>query len=517
MAADDKKQRCSGYDLAAGCEDFSTERGHGRGEWLPRGDGVNAKNSGCFLVVATVFGELVAEGADADLEEFGGLGAVAVCALEGFEDGAFFEFVEWHDLGIRSGSRGSGFLNNWSRLGGSNGRWRGETHEFGANGHALLGEDGGAFDDILEFAHIAGPIVGEQSSYAAFRKSAAFDAVFLGKTLEKMIGEDFDIPRALAERGDLDGENIEAVVEILAKFAFLNRFEQVAVRGGKDADIDFDGFISPDAFEFPLLEDAEELGLEGEGDLTDLVEQNRAAIRQLEAAIPLVGRAGEGAFFVAEEFAFDERLGNGGAIDLDERLVGTLAVEENLVGHKLFARSIFTADHDRGIRPADTVDEIFQAGDGGAASNDLAAGDAFAIKKIRDANRALELGRLLENEVDLRHRKRLGKVIESPQPHALHDGFDRPVGSDHYHKGFVVIVGDALDEDPPVAIGQFHVEEDEIKRIGCEALFGLRNRPRRGDGIPLAPQSLLEGFANNRGVINNQYAVKSHQVLAGGR
>ena len=78
-------------------------------------------------------------------------------------------------------------------------------------------------------------------------------------------------------------------------------------------------------------------------------------------------------------------------------------------------------------------------------------------------------------------------------------------------------MGDALDEDPPVAIGQFHVEEDEIKRIGREALFGLRNRPRRGNGIPLAPQSLLEGFANNRGVINNQYAVKSHQVLAGGR
>ena len=163
------------------------------------------------------------------------------------------------------------------------------------------------------------------------------------------------------------------------------------------------------------------------------------------------------------------------------------------------------------------MDEVFQAGDGWAASNDLAAGDAFAIKKIRDANRALELGRLLKNEVDLRHRKRLGKVIESPQPHALHDGFDRPVGSDHHHKRFVVIVGDALDEHPPVAIGQFHVEEDEIKRIGCEALFGLRNRPGRGNGIPLAPQSLLEGFANNRGVINNQYAVKSHQVLAGGR
>ena len=37
VAADDKKQRHGGYDLAAGCEDFSTEREHGRGDWIPRG------------------------------------------------------------------------------------------------------------------------------------------------------------------------------------------------------------------------------------------------------------------------------------------------------------------------------------------------------------------------------------------------------------------------------------------------------------------------------------------------
>ena len=37
VASDDKKQRNGGYDLAAGCEDFSTERGHGRGDWLPPG------------------------------------------------------------------------------------------------------------------------------------------------------------------------------------------------------------------------------------------------------------------------------------------------------------------------------------------------------------------------------------------------------------------------------------------------------------------------------------------------
>ena len=35
VASNDKKQRNGGYDLAAGCENFSTERGHGGGDWLP--------------------------------------------------------------------------------------------------------------------------------------------------------------------------------------------------------------------------------------------------------------------------------------------------------------------------------------------------------------------------------------------------------------------------------------------------------------------------------------------------
>lgn len=103
VASDDKKQRNGGYDLAAGCEDFSTECGHGRGDWSAQGDDVKSKKSGRFLAVAPVFGEFVAEGADADLEEFRSLGAVAVCAIEGFENGSLFEFVKGHDLRIRGG------------------------------------------------------------------------------------------------------------------------------------------------------------------------------------------------------------------------------------------------------------------------------------------------------------------------------------------------------------------------------------------------------------------------------
>jgi hypothetical protein len=43
VASDNKKQRHGGYDLAAGCDDFSTEREHGRRDWIPRGVKSNSK------------------------------------------------------------------------------------------------------------------------------------------------------------------------------------------------------------------------------------------------------------------------------------------------------------------------------------------------------------------------------------------------------------------------------------------------------------------------------------------
>jgi hypothetical protein len=50
------------------------------------------------------------------------------------------------------------------------------------------------------------------------------------------------------------------------------------------------------ALELLLLQDAQELGLEFERDVADLVEEDRAAVRQFEAAEALGDGAGEGPF-----------------------------------------------------------------------------------------------------------------------------------------------------------------------------------------------------------------------------
>ena len=66
---------------------------------------------------------------------------------------------------------------------------------------------------------------------------------------------------AIAERREMNGEDVESVVKILAEGFFLNRFQQVAVGGGDDADIDPHRGVAPDAFEFMRLQNVQQLGL----------------------------------------------------------------------------------------------------------------------------------------------------------------------------------------------------------------------------------------------------------------
>ena len=74
-----------------------------------------------------------------------------------------------------------------------------------------------------------------------------------------------------------------------------------------------------DALELALLQHAQELRLQVERHVADLVEEERAAVGQLEAAARSRDRAGEGALLVAEELALEQLARDRGAVDRDER------------------------------------------------------------------------------------------------------------------------------------------------------------------------------------------------------
>ena len=128
--------------------------------------------------------------------------------------------------------------------------------------------------------------------------------------------------RPFAQRRDVDADDVQPVEEVLAELARCHGLLERLVGGGDDAHIHLDGLVAADALERAGLQHAQDLGLRGGGHVADLVEEERAAVALLEFADALEGGAGEGAAFVAEQFAFEQLLGDGGAVDGQERLFG---------------------------------------------------------------------------------------------------------------------------------------------------------------------------------------------------
>src|ERR1044071_5097317 len=102
--------------------------------------------------------------------------------------------------------------------------------------------------------------------------------------------------------GRMDGGVVEAIVEVLAELFFFHRPFQVPVRGGDDADVDGQVFLSAaDALDGFFLEHTQQFGLGAGADVADFVQENGASVGLLESADAAVVGAGEGAGFVAEQ------------------------------------------------------------------------------------------------------------------------------------------------------------------------------------------------------------------------
>jgi len=81
---------------------------------------------------------------------------------------------------------------------------------------------------------------------------------------------------------------------------------------------------APRRFELLPLEDGEQRGLQREGQLADLVDEERAVFHGFEGAHAAFVRSGEGAFHVAKELARQQRLVEVAAIDVHERATGAV-------------------------------------------------------------------------------------------------------------------------------------------------------------------------------------------------
>src|SRR5436305_3739484 len=165
-----------------------------------------------------------------------------------------------------------------------------------------------ALHRVVELAHVARPGVGQQGGAGALLEAAERLAVAQGVLAEEVPGEGEDVRLALAQGGQADLHRVEAEQQVLAEAPGGHLLPQVGVGGGDDAHVGGAGLRRSQALELAGLQHPQELGLLGERDVGDLVEEEGAAVGQLEAAHAVGLGVGEGAAHVAKELALEHRL-----------------------------------------------------------------------------------------------------------------------------------------------------------------------------------------------------------------
>src|SRR5260370_17369491 len=95
----------------------------------------------------------------------------------------------------------------------------------------------------------------------------------------------------------------------------------------------------------------------GKGELGGFMGENGGSFGNFEKGFLVVDGAGERAFLMAEEFAFEERFGQRGTIKGEKQTVSALAVLVDSAGGKLLAGTAFAIDQHGGFAGSDALDE----------------------------------------------------------------------------------------------------------------------------------------------------------------
>ena len=178
-----------------------------------------------------------------------------------------------------------------------------------------LSESDGVIDGVAELTDVAGPRVATDQGGRGGREAEHTAPCSLRRVRQQLPCELEQVVSTLAERRDTEPDDRQPEQEVLSKLSRRDHLVEVAIGGAEDSRAQLERVIRADALELALLEHAEEFGLAPLGELTDLVQKQRAAPGCLERSDALADGSGEGAALMAEELTFDQRLRDCCAID----------------------------------------------------------------------------------------------------------------------------------------------------------------------------------------------------------
>jgi hypothetical protein len=211
---------------------------------------------------------------------------------------------------------------------------------------------------------------------------------------------------------------------------------------------------------------------------------------------------------VAEELGLDQLLGNRGAVHLDERLGGALALEMDLPRDELLAGAVLAGDQHPAVGRRRLRDLLLQALDRIGRAEDLVGTQCVCAEALVLVGEPAHLERVLDGEEDLLGGERLLDEVERPEPRRAHRGLDRAVPTHHDDGQLGPARPRLLEHRHAVATGHRDVEQHQIELLGVAAQRrqrGVAGGGRR-DVVAFVGQQARERTADRFLVVDDQDA-----------
>src|SRR5262245_55654323 len=168
------------------------------------------------------------------------------------------------------------------------------------------------------------------------------------------------------------------MVEIFAEPAFPHSGGEVGVGSADDPDVDDLGHSGAKTTNGAIVQERQNLRLECRRKQRDLIEEQSAAMGELEEAGFRATSVGESPAFIAEQLCFEQVFGNRGTVDVDEGTARAGASAMNRAGDETLAGSRLAADQEwrwaSCTNSQDLLNARAETNDAGTIADDLGQG-----------------------------------------------------------------------------------------------------------------------------------------------
>ena len=204
----------------------------------------------------------------------------------------------------------------------------------------------------------------------------------------KVLRQYQDILTTLAQRGYLKNHHCQAMIEVRAEMSLRHAHTQIRLRSSHELDVELATLHGAQAAHALLLNNTEEFGLEQHRQRLDLVQEQRAVCRTLHQAGLGTFGIREGAGLEAEQFHLQQRLWDGGTVDLDEGTVSPRTAVVDDAGNQPLARASLPLQQQRRDRGTPHRVEGGEVADLGAQGIDSGSMAHDAVCRMDGRDRA---------------------------------------------------------------------------------------------------------------------------------